>query len=115
MPGWDCHGLPIELKAVKGSKKLPAPKIREIAAKFAESAIAGQKSQFVSWGVMGDWDNAYRTMDSKYVKVQIEKFYDLFSLGYVFREYMPVFWSPSSQVSLSFVMRQIVVILCLIL
>ena len=95
--GWDCHGLPIELKAIKGGKKLPPIKIREIAEKFALSAINTQKDQFSKWGILTDWDNIYRTLDKSYVKRQIEVFSELFKKNLVFQNYMPVFWSPSSR------------------
>ena len=86
VPGWDCHGLPIELKAVKGDgARLGPGKLREIAGKFAESALEKQKSQFRSWGVMADWSQPYLTMSSQYVKTQLEMFYKLYQNGHIFR------------------------------
>ncbi|XP_047114765.1 isoleucine--tRNA ligase, mitochondrial [Schistocerca piceifrons] len=105
IPGWDCHGLPIELKAVSSScgkeTKLTPVEIRYKARKFAEAAIANQKTTFKSWGVMGDWDHSYHTFDKKYVKNQIKKFYDMFEKGLIYRAYKPVFWSPSSRTALA--------------
>jgi isoleucyl-tRNA synthetase len=64
IPGWDCHGLPIELKAVKSKqgKYLSAPTIRAIARNFAEKTVQRQLEEFKSWGVMGDWENRWLTM-----------------------------------------------------
>ena len=86
VPGWDCHGLPIELKAVKGDgARLGPGKLREIAGKFAESALEKQKSQFRSWGVMADWSQPYLTMSSQYVNTQLEMFHRLYREGHIFR------------------------------
>lgn len=60
-------------------------------------AVQKQKTAFRSWGVIGDWENAYLTCDVKYIKNQIEQFYKLFERGLVFRDYKPVYWSPSSR------------------
>jgi isoleucyl-tRNA synthetase len=84
IPGWDCHGLPIELKALEAVKKVwsvlpstlnsltknakkgdapPTPtQLRRLARETALQQIEQQKQAFVSWGVMGDWENAYKTM-----------------------------------------------------
>jgi len=101
LPGWDCHGLPIELKAVKGNKKLQPTKIREIAEKFALEAINKQREQFKKWGILTDWNQSYRTLNPSYVKTQIKSFYELYKKDLVFQNYMPVFWSPSSKTALA--------------
>jgi isoleucyl-tRNA synthetase len=67
VPGWDCHGLPIELKAVdqaKGSTLSPT-EIRAKAHACAEEAIAQQMEGFRSWGVMGEWSNPYATKGTR--------------------------------------------------
>jgi hypothetical protein len=64
VPGWDCHGLPIELKAVdqaKSGSTLSPTEIRAKAHACAEEAIAQQMKGFRSWGVMGEWNNPYAT------------------------------------------------------
>jgi len=101
--GWDCHGLPIELKAVKGGgkAKLSPPKIREIAAKFAEQSLEGQRAQFKRWGILTNWEDHYRTMNPDYVKTKLKRFHDIYRSGLIFREYMPVYWSPSSRTALA--------------
>lgn len=64
IPGWDCHGLPIELKAVKSGKdkNLPATTIRSIARRYAEKTMLEQMKQFRGWAVVGDWQNSWSTM-----------------------------------------------------
>ena len=64
VPGWDCHGLPIELKAVKSKsdKELSAPIIRSIARRFAEKTVLKQMDEFKGWAVTGDWENRWCTM-----------------------------------------------------
>ena len=64
IPGWDCHGLPIELKAVKSKseKKLSASIIRNIARRFAEKTVLKQMDEFKGWAVTGDWGNRWCTM-----------------------------------------------------
>lgn len=64
IPGFDCHGLPIELKAINSQEdgKLSPLEIRQRAKQFARETIERQKAEFMRWGVMGDWDNHYTTM-----------------------------------------------------
>ena len=64
IPGWDCHGLPIELKAVKSKagKTLSLPTIRSIATRFAQHTITKQLTEFKSWAILGDWKNKWSTM-----------------------------------------------------
>ncbi|PSN30029.1 hypothetical protein C0J52_26258 [Blattella germanica] len=77
VPGWDCHGLPIELKALNGQTKLSAIDIRTKAEKFAREAITDQKEAFRSWGVMANWKDCYFTFDKQYVKNQLHHFWKL--------------------------------------
>ncbi|XP_041353024.1 isoleucine--tRNA ligase, mitochondrial-like [Gigantopelta aegis] len=106
IPGWDCHGLPIELKALEGGKtdqKTMTPvDIRKKARRFAEQAIKHQKESFRRWGVMADWNNnCYTTFSPQYQADQIQIFYSLFEKGYIYQDYMPVYWSPSSRTALA--------------
>lgn len=103
IPGWDCHGLPIELKALSSKKtslkgqSLKPTELRKIAKNFAFETIGKQKLAFKTWGVMADWEKqCYYTFNKKYVQKQIRHFYDLFEKGLVFRDMKPVYWSPSS-------------------
>lgn len=105
VPGWDCHGLPIELKALQKAKKtlnktqLQNPVvIRDIARKFALETVEKQKASFKSWGVMADWENeCYLTLNKSYVQNQLRKFYELYKMGLIYRALKPVYWSPSSR------------------
>ena len=82
IPGWDCHGLPIEMKALQESGKKQWENtsdplegkmaIRTAAKKCAEKAIEDQKKHFVEWGVMGDWDHPYYTMHPSYEAQQLQ-------------------------------------------
>lgn len=97
-PGWDCHGLPIELKAV--NTKLSSPvEIREHARKFASETIEKQKISFRTWGMTASWnfDDTYRTFDKKYIQNQLQMFYEMYSRELIYRDLKPVYYSPSSQ------------------
>uniref|UniRef100_A0A674NYX6 isoleucine--tRNA ligase n=1 Tax=Takifugu rubripes TaxID=31033 RepID=A0A674NYX6_TAKRU len=103
VPGWDCHGLPIELKAlgeIKTSSLTPL-QIRQKARAFAEEAIARQKAAFQRWGVMADWDNCYYTHHGVYEAAQLQVFQEMHSKGFIYQDHKPVFWSPSSRTALA--------------
>jgi isoleucyl-tRNA synthetase len=103
-PGWDCHGLPIELKATKDADKLYSIEIRTKARKFALATLEKQKAEFETWGVTADWqgpENIYRTLDVAYVKQQIQLFHELYQKGLIYRDMKPVYWSPSSRTALA--------------
>ena len=102
-PGWDCHGLPIELKASTKAKsrEKDALKIRNMSSSFALEAIETQKVEFKSWGILGEWNQPYLTMNKDFVKAQLKLFHDLLDKNYIYRKYMPVYWSPSSKTALA--------------
>uniref|UniRef100_A0AAR2KG06 isoleucine--tRNA ligase n=1 Tax=Pygocentrus nattereri TaxID=42514 RepID=A0AAR2KG06_PYGNA len=81
VPGWDCHGLPIELKALGElqTKELTPLQIRQKAREFAEGAIARQRAAFQRWGVMADWQNCYYTFNGQYEAAQLRVFEDMHS------------------------------------
>jgi isoleucyl-tRNA synthetase len=99
-PGWDCHGLPIELKALqaqKGGSGTPdAVSIRKQARALAEENVAMQKEGFRKWGVLGEWDRPYLTMDQDYEQRQLEIWRQMVEKGLIYRARRPVYWSPSS-------------------
>lgn len=96
-PGWDCHGLPIELKIAKNAhEKMSALQIRRAARNIAEQSIGKQMNSFKRWGVTADWQHSYRTMDSIYVSRQLRLFAELLDRKLVYRAFKPVYWSPSS-------------------
>ncbi|XP_020503673.2 isoleucine--tRNA ligase, mitochondrial isoform X2 [Labrus bergylta] len=103
IPGWDCHGLPIELKALGelGTSSLGPLQIRHKARAFAEGAIARQKAAFQRWGVVADWDQCYYTFDGVYEAAQLKVFQEMHSKGFIYQDYKPVFWSPSSRTALA--------------
>lgn len=103
-PGWDCHGLPIELKALSNSLKAPPMEIRSKARKFALSTLDKQKKDFSEWGVGADWtkqNEMYKTIDKDYIRKQLKIFYELYRKRLIFRDLMPVYWSPSSKTALA--------------
>ncbi|XP_075530712.1 isoleucyl-tRNA synthetase, mitochondrial [Dermacentor variabilis] len=102
VPGWDCHGLPIETKALTAAESHGTPTdVRSKAHSFASATIQKQMNSFKHWGVMANWKKPYRTFDVTYVTKQIEAFYDLYEKGYVFRDFKPVYWSPSNRTALA--------------
>uniref|UniRef100_A0A1D1YWT0 isoleucine--tRNA ligase n=1 Tax=Anthurium amnicola TaxID=1678845 RepID=A0A1D1YWT0_9ARAE len=106
VPGWDCHGLPIELKVLQSMdqdarKELTPLKLREKAAKFAKETVAIQKSSFKRYGVWAEWDNSYLTLAPEYEAAQIEVFGLMAMRGYIYRGRKPVHWSPSSRTALA--------------
>ncbi|KAI9833902.1 MAG: hypothetical protein M1819_003411 [Sarea resinae] len=106
VPGWDCHGLPIEQKAlqlqkgleggVAGSKRLGAVAVRKAARELAAKTVEEQKSGFRQWAIMGDWENAYQTMDKTFETRQLGIFKEMVENGLIYRRFKPVYWSPSS-------------------
>ncbi len=103
IPGWDCHGLPIELKAVGAAegKRLPAGAIRKAARRLAAKTVLQQMKSFRSYAVMADWDARWTTMDPAYEMRQLRLFQRMARRGLVYRKYKPVYWSPSSGTALA--------------
>ncbi len=106
VPGWDCHGLPIELKVLQAMDdearaKLTPIKLRYKARDFALKTIERQREGFKRYGVWGDWDNPYKTLTPEYEAAQIEVFGQMYLKGYIYRGLKSVHWSPSSQTALA--------------
>ena len=106
VPGWDCHGLPIELKVLQGMKQeerrsLTPLQLRQKAKKFALKAVDEQRESFKRYGVWGDWENPYLTLKPEYEAAQIGVFGQMVLNGYVYRGFKPVHWSPSSKTALA--------------
>ncbi len=106
VPGWDCHGLPIELKVLQGLKQeerkaLTPIALRKKAKEFALQAIDNQRKDFQRWGIWADWENPYVTLDPAYEAAQIEVFGQMFLKGFIYRGLKPVYWSPSSRTALA--------------
>ena len=93
VPGWDCHGLPIEHKVeVTHGKNLPADKTRELCRAYAAEQIEGQKADFVRLGVLGDWGNPYKTMNFANEAGEIRALAEMVKGGFVFKGLKPVNW-----------------------
>ncbi len=96
VPGWDCHGLPIEFKVDQelGSKKaqMSASEIRRECRKYAEKFVNLQREDFKRLGVLGRWDKPYRTMDASYQAVIAGAFVDFLEKGNVYKGLKPVNW-----------------------
>ncbi len=93
VPGWDCHGLPIEHKIeVTHGKGLPADKVRELCRAYAGEQIEEQKKDFIRLGVLGDWDNPYRTMDFGNEAGEVRALAEMVKRGWVFKGLKPVNW-----------------------
>src|SRR6266446_5135567 len=101
VPGWDCHGLPIEYKVVKESRGLSPLEIRKRSAAFARKFIDIQREQFKRLGVFGDWENPYLTMDPQYEAEILRAFAVFVEKGLVYQSKKPVFWSTGAQTALA--------------
>ncbi|VIO96565.1 Uncharacterized protein BM_BM2357 [Brugia malayi] len=104
-PGWDCHGLPIELKIARDNqqkvKDTSLVETRKAARQIALHSIASQENSFKRWAVTADWTNPYHTMDKKYVAKELRLFGELYKLKMIYQTFMPVYWSPSSFTALA--------------
>ncbi|MCS6766281.1 MAG: isoleucine--tRNA ligase [Candidatus Protistobacter heckmanni] len=93
VPGWDCHGMPIEIQIEKTyGKNLPAQEVQAKARAYATEQIAKQREQFKRLGVLGDWDNPYLTMAPRNEADEIRALAEILKGGYVFRGLKPVNW-----------------------
>jgi isoleucyl-tRNA synthetase len=106
VPGWDCHGLPIELQLMKELKitdkhKVDREKFREQAKAFAGKFVDIQREEFKRMGILGDWDNPYLTMAPEFKKTIVETFQALEKKGYVYRGLKPVLWCPVDETALA--------------
>ena len=101
VPGWDCHGLPIEYKVVKESRELSPLEVRKRCEAFARKFIDIQREQFRRLGVFGDWENPYLTMDPKYEAEILRAFAVFVEKGLVYEAQKPVFWSTGAQTALA--------------
>ncbi len=105
VPGWDCHGLPIEVQCLKemGKSKdeVSVPEFRKQARKYAEKYIGIQKEEFKRLGVFGNWDQPYLTMNYGYQAKIAEAFFTLYEKGYIFRGEKPVYWSTGCETALA--------------
>ncbi len=105
VPGWDCHGLPIEIKVDEqlGRKKLEmdALTVRQQCRDYAQKYVDLQRSQFVRMGVLGRWENPYLTMSFDYEARILETFYSFFEKNFVYKGLRPVYWCMHDKTALA--------------
>jgi isoleucyl-tRNA synthetase len=101
IPGWDCHGLPIEFKVVKQATGLEPGEIRRRCAEFALKFIDIQRASFRRLGVFGDWENPYLTMNPGYEASILRVFAKLIELGAIYQSKKPVQWSYGAHTALA--------------
>lgn len=106
VPGWDCHGLPIELKVLQQMssqerQKLTPLTLRQKAREFAIQTVEEQRQGFERYGVWGDWEHSYLTLMPEYEAAQIGVFGQMVLQGYIYRGLKSVHWSPSSRTALA--------------
>ena len=106
VPGWDCHGLPIEFKVSQEMRKAgntsadPAT-IRKACEAYARKFIDVQRTQFKRLGVLGDWQNPYLTLNKEYEADELRLFADIVEKGFVYRGKKPVYWSIPCRTALA--------------
>src|SRR2546428_6473377 len=113
VPGWDCHGLPIEFKVTQEMRKgketgagrqepaVDAATIRKACEAYARKYIEIQRTQFKRLGVLGDWDNPYLTLNKEYEADELRLFADIVGQGFVYRGKKPVLWCIPCRTALS--------------
>ena len=106
VPGWDCHGLPIEFKVSQDMRKAgdtasDAATIRKACEAYARKYIDIQRAQFKRLGVLGDWDNPYLTLAKEYEADELRLFADIVEQGFVYRGKKPVYWSIPCRTALA--------------
>jgi isoleucyl-tRNA synthetase len=110
IPGWDCHGLPIEFKVSQEMRKDPATAdvlnldpvvIRRACDAYARKFIDVQRTQFKRLGVLGDWENPYLTLNKEYEADELRLFADIVEKGFVYRGKKPVYWSIPCRTALA--------------
>lgn len=105
IPGWDTHGLPIELKVLKNmgaeNGTVEPVKLRKKCREYAFKQVENQKSEFIRLGVWGDFDDPYLTLRPEFEARQVEIFGEMFRKGYIYKGLKPVYWCPDCQTALA--------------
>jgi isoleucyl-tRNA synthetase len=105
VPGWDCHGLPIEQKVqdqmLKEKASWPKPEIRRRSEEFARKHIDGHRAQFKALGIFGRWEKPYLTLNPEYEAGVIDVFGSLVEKGYVYRKLKPIHWCSADRTALA--------------
>ena len=105
VPGWDCHGLPIELMVLKkmGEKAKSADPflIRKLCREYAAQRVEAHKKDFIRLGIWGNWNHPYLTMSRDYEASIVRSFWTLYKKGLIYRGLRPVQWCPSCRTALA--------------
>ncbi len=106
VPGWDCHGLPIEFKVTQELRKVghaavDSATVRSACEAYARKYIDIQRTQFQRLGVLGDWADPYLTLDRRYEADELRLFADIVEKGFVYRGKKPVYWSIPARTALA--------------
>lgn len=105
VPGWDCHGLPIEHQVLKGlgpkKESVSQAEVRSLCRKYAEKFIDIQREEFKRLGVLGDWERPYLTMDYEYEAEIVRQFGLFVEAGGVYKGKKPVYWCGSCETALA--------------
>ena len=105
VPGWDCHGMPIEHQLFKEMKKtkhdIGQVQFRKLAHDFAMKFVEIQKEEFKRLGVFGDWDNPYLTLNPAYEKETVSSFNKLLKEGFIYRGLKPINWCAKCETALA--------------
>jgi len=105
VPGWDCHGLPIENAIIKAHKlnrnEMTVTEFREACTRYAWGFIDVQREQFQRFGIRGDFAHPYVTMDPQYEAEQIRVFGGMAERGYIYKGKKPVYWCPTCETALA--------------
>jgi isoleucyl-tRNA synthetase len=111
VPGWDCHGLPIEFKVSQEMRKnsgtgvspvsFDPAAIRKACEAYAHKYIDLQRTQFKRLGILGDWENPYLTLNKEYEADELRLFADIVEKGFVYRGKKPVYWSIPCRTALA--------------
>ncbi len=105
VPGWDCHGLPIEHAVVSGlgkkAREMGKPEIRARCREFAMKFVDLQRRDFKRLGIFGEWEKPYLTLDPSYEEKIIQVFKEMYLGGYIYRGHKPVLWCPNCRTALA--------------
>lgn len=105
VPGWDTHGLPIELRAIKDlgvdRSKVSEVEFREKCAEYALKYMDVQREEFKRLGIWGEWDNPYLTLRPEYEAKQIEMFGKMAAKGFIYKDLKPVYWCADCETALA--------------
>ncbi|MCX8093323.1 MAG: isoleucine--tRNA ligase [Candidatus Goldbacteria bacterium] len=105
IPGWDCHGMPIEHKVIEElgskSKSMSKLEIRKHCHDYAMKYVDLQRNQFKRLGIIGDWNNPYLTLDPEYEVKMVEIFWEMFKRGMIYKGLRPVYWCFKCETALA--------------